>query len=101
MCTRLQTRPSKQVDDLDLPIKRNQAFMIQYFSKTRDKFCDHLLGEKKRDFRWELLTEVCNRPLRIMLALGKVSASEHKEKCRKNRLGFLDKLYASILEDKL
>ena len=47
-----------QVEELDLPIKRNQVFVIKYFSKTRDKFCDHLLGEGKRDFRWELLTEV-------------------------------------------
>ena len=26
-------------------MKRNQAFIIKYFSKTRDKFCDHILGE--------------------------------------------------------
>lgn len=47
-----------QVDDLDLPIKRNQAFVIRSFSKNRDKFCDHLLGEGKKEFRWRVLTEV-------------------------------------------
>ena len=50
-----------QVEDLELPVKRNQAFVIKYFSKTRDKFCDHLLGEgkKEKDYRWEVLIEVC------------------------------------------
>ena len=48
-----------QVEDLELPVKRNQAFVIKYFSKTRDKFCDHLLGEGKKDYRWEVLIEVC------------------------------------------
>ena len=47
-----------QVDDLDLPIKRNQAFVIRSFSKNRDKFCDHLLGEGKKENRWRVLTEV-------------------------------------------
>ena len=41
-------------------MKRNQAFIVTYFSKTREKFCDHLLGEgeKKRDERKELLIKV-------------------------------------------
>ena len=54
----MEVSVSEQVEDLDLPIKRNQAFVIQYFSKTRDKFCHHLLGEGKQDLRWQLLTEV-------------------------------------------
>jgi hypothetical protein len=39
---------------------RNQAFIVTYFSKTREKFCDHLLGEgeKKRVDRKELLIKV-------------------------------------------
>lgn len=47
-----------KVEDMDLPIKRNQAFVIKCFSKCRDKFCDHILGEGKKSYRWELLTEV-------------------------------------------
>lgn len=43
---------------MDLPIKRNQAFVIKCFSKCRDKFCDHILGEGKKNYRWKLLTEV-------------------------------------------
>ena len=31
-------------EELDLPVKRNQAYIIKYFSKTREKFCDHILG---------------------------------------------------------
>ena len=34
----------QQVEKLDLPLKRNQAYIIKYFSKTRDKFCSDLLG---------------------------------------------------------
>ena len=30
---------------MDLLVKRNQAFIITHFSKTREKCCDHLLGE--------------------------------------------------------
>ena len=49
-----------KVEKLDLPMKRNQAFIVTHFSKTREKFCDHLLGdgEKKRDERKELLIKV-------------------------------------------
>jgi hypothetical protein len=35
------------VEKLDLPVKRNQAFIVTYFSKTREKFCGHLLGDDK------------------------------------------------------
>ena len=34
-----------KVESLDLLVKRNQAFIIRHFSKTRELFCDHLLGE--------------------------------------------------------
>ena len=47
-----------QVEELDLPVKRNQAFIIKYFSKTREKFCDHVLGEGKQEKRLELLNGV-------------------------------------------
>ena len=49
-----------KVEELDLPVKRNQAFIVTYFSKTREKFCDHLLGEgeKKREERKEMLIKV-------------------------------------------
>ena len=53
--------PALQVESLDLPVKRNQAFIMKYFNKTRDKFCDHILGEteaKVKD-RERLLEEVC------------------------------------------
>ena len=52
----------EQVESLDLPVKRNQAFIIKYFSKTRDKFCDHILGEteEKVKVRERLLEEVCS-----------------------------------------
>lgn len=33
------------MENLDLLVKRNQAFIITHFSKTRERFCDHLLGE--------------------------------------------------------
>ena len=36
-----------KVEKLDLPVKRNQAFIVTYFSKTREKFCGHLLGDDK------------------------------------------------------
>ena len=39
-------------------MKRNQAFIIKFFSKTRETFCDHLLGEGKEKERFELLTKV-------------------------------------------
>ena len=47
-----------QVEEIDLPVKRNQAFIIKFFSKTRERFCDHLLGEGKEKERWKLLTQV-------------------------------------------
>ena len=34
-----------KVESLDLLVKRNQAFIITHFSKSRELFCDHLLGE--------------------------------------------------------
>ena len=34
-----------KVESLDLLVKRNQAFIITHFSKSREMFCDHLLGE--------------------------------------------------------
>jgi len=46
------------VESIDLPVKRNQEFIIKFFSKTRERFCDHLLGEGRRKERWELLTQV-------------------------------------------
>jgi len=46
------------VEDIDLPVKRNQAFIIKFFSKTREEFCDHLLGEGREKERWKLLTQV-------------------------------------------
>ena len=49
-----------KVEKLDLPLKRNQAFIVTHFSKTREKFCGHLLGEgeEKRQTRMELLIKV-------------------------------------------
>lgn len=38
-----------KVEKLDLPIRRNQAFIVTYFSKTRERFCDHLLGDDKQE----------------------------------------------------
>ena len=29
---------------MDLPLKRNQAYVIKYFSETRGNFCKELLG---------------------------------------------------------
>lgn len=45
---------SVQVEELDLPLKRNQASIIKYFSITRSAFCDDLLGleEEKHHRRW-------------------------------------------------
>ena len=34
-----------KVESLDLLVKRNQAFIITHFSKSREMFCNHLLGE--------------------------------------------------------
>ncbi len=50
------------MESLDLPVKRNQAFIIKYFSKTRDKFCDHILGEgdDRVEERRRLLAKVRN-----------------------------------------
>ena len=47
-----------EVEEIDLPVKRNQAFIIKFFSKTRETFCDHLLREGKEKKRLELLTKV-------------------------------------------
>ena len=47
-----------KIEELDLPVKRNQAFIIKYFSKTREKFCDHVLGEGQRETRMKLLQGV-------------------------------------------
>lgn len=49
-----------KVEELDLPLKRNQAYIVTYFSKTRERFCDHLLGEgeEKKQARKQLLIEV-------------------------------------------
>ena len=33
------------MESLDLIVKRNQAFIVTHFSKSREQFCDHLLGE--------------------------------------------------------
>ena len=48
------------MEELDLPVKRNQAFIGTHFSKTRDKFCNHLLGEgeERRIKRKEILIKV-------------------------------------------
>ena len=50
------------MEKLDLPVKRNQAFIIKFFSKTRERFCDHILGEgeEKVKVRLDLLTDVRN-----------------------------------------
>lgn len=52
-----------QVEELDLPMKRNQAFIGTHFSKTRDRFCDHILGEgeERKMKRKELLVKVGNK----------------------------------------
>ena len=48
------------MEELDLPLKRNQVFIVNAFSKVRERFCDHLLGfdEEKKQKRIELLTKV-------------------------------------------
>ena len=38
-----------KVEKLDLPVKRNQAFIVTHFSKTREKFCNHLIGEGENE----------------------------------------------------
>ena len=40
--------PTK-VESLDVIVKKNQAFIVTHFSKTREHFCDHLLGEGKKE----------------------------------------------------
>ena len=66
-----------KVEDLDLPVKRNQAFIIKYFSKTRDKFCDHILGEGKSTERRKLLLEAQpdDHNLALLLAMTDLLAS--------------------------
>ena len=43
-----------------MPLKRNQEYITKFFSKTREKFCDHILGEgkDKEAKRWNLLVDV-------------------------------------------
>jgi len=41
-----------KVEELDLPLKRNQAYIIKYFSITREAFCGDLLGlEEEKEKR--------------------------------------------------
>ena len=37
------------MESLDLVVKRNQALIVTHFSKTREQFCDHLLGEGAKE----------------------------------------------------
>lgn len=37
------------MESLDLVVKRNQAFIVTHFSKTREQFCHHLLGEGAKE----------------------------------------------------
>ena len=37
------------MESLNLIVKRNQAFIVTHFSKSREQFCDHLLGEGETD----------------------------------------------------
>ena len=37
------------MEKYDLPVKRNQEFIVTHFSKTREKFCNHLLGDDKHE----------------------------------------------------
>lgn len=51
---------------MNLLVKRNQAFIITHFSKTREKFCDHLLGEGVKEptslkTRWQSSVEKSER----------------------------------------
>lgn len=49
-----------KVDEFDLPVKRNQAFVVTQFTKSRERFCDHLLGDEEEQqlLRKELLIKV-------------------------------------------
>ena len=33
------------MDDIDLPVKRNQDFVMKYFSRNKD-FFEHILGDE-------------------------------------------------------
>ena len=33
------------MDDIDLPVKRNQKFVMKYFSRNKD-FFEHILGDE-------------------------------------------------------
>ena len=57
------------MEELDLPVKRNQAFIIKFFSKTREKFCDHVLGEGRQEDRWALLVDAPDEDPDLQLLL--------------------------------
>ena len=35
-----------QIEELDLPVGRNQALIVKNFCRLRDTFCQNILGEK-------------------------------------------------------
>ena len=37
------------MESLDLVVKRNQALIVTHFSKIREQFCNHLLGEGAKE----------------------------------------------------
>ena len=65
------------MEELDLPVKRNQAFIIKFFSMTREKFCDHVLGEDEEKYRWQLLVDAPGKDpdLQLLLAMTDMLAT--------------------------
>lgn len=49
-----------QVEDLNLPVQRNQELVVKYFCRFREKFCNELLGEgiEKEENRWKIINKV-------------------------------------------
>ncbi|XP_065902249.1 inositol 1,4,5-trisphosphate receptor type 2-like [Dysidea avara] len=60
-----------KVEHLDLPLKRNQAYIMKYFGKMRDKFCNELLGleEGKVKRREQLLVNAIDEDPDLMMLL--------------------------------
>ncbi|XP_065909470.1 inositol 1,4,5-trisphosphate-gated calcium channel ITPR1-like [Dysidea avara] len=68
-----------KVEELDLPLKRNQGYIIKYFSKMRENFCNDVLGleDRKVARRKQLLlkTEDNDPVLQMLLKLIDLLAS--------------------------
>ena len=47
-----------QIEDMGVPVPRNQEYIIKCFCRLRGEFCDHLFGELLENYRKELLQKV-------------------------------------------